>query len=129
MSRVLVVGSLNADLVVRTPRFPGPGETVAGLLARRTGVAAAQAAMEAATGRLTAGEPGADDDYAEVATKVTGSLDRWGCWNAGWTVPTKVRRHAALCPAEAARSRSARSFATSGATCGIRAAGVPARGE
>lgn len=29
-----------------------------------------------------------DDDYAEVATKVTGSLDRWGCWNAGWTVPT-----------------------------------------
>ena len=29
-----------------------------------------------------------DDDYAEVATKVTGSLDRWGCWNADWTVPT-----------------------------------------
>ena len=29
-----------------------------------------------------------DDDYTEVATKVTGSLDRWGCWNAGWTVPT-----------------------------------------
>src|SRR3954453_21967569 len=29
-----------------------------------------------------------DDDYAEVATKVTGSLDRWGCWNAGWSVPT-----------------------------------------
>jgi transposase IS4-like protein len=30
----------------------------------------------------------ADDDYAEVATKVTGSLSRWGCWNAGWSVPT-----------------------------------------
>ncbi|MYW75016.1 PfkB family carbohydrate kinase, partial [Pseudonocardia sp. SID8383] len=30
MSRVLVVGSLNADLVVRTERLPGPGETVAG---------------------------------------------------------------------------------------------------
>ncbi|MEJ8279782.1 ribokinase [Pseudonocardia spirodelae] len=30
MSRVLVVGSLNADLVVRTERFPGAGETVAG---------------------------------------------------------------------------------------------------
>ena len=30
----------------------------------------------------------ADDDYEEVATKVTGSLDRWGCWNAAWTVPT-----------------------------------------
>jgi hypothetical protein len=23
-----------------------------------------------------------DDDYREVTTKVTGSLDRWGCWNA-----------------------------------------------
>lgn len=30
VNRVLVVGSLNADLVVRTERFPGPGETVAG---------------------------------------------------------------------------------------------------
>ena len=29
-----------------------------------------------------------DDDYTEVATKVTGSLDRWNCWNAAWTVPT-----------------------------------------
>jgi hypothetical protein len=29
-----------------------------------------------------------DDDYTEVATRVTGSLDRWGCWNAGWSVPT-----------------------------------------
>lgn len=29
-----------------------------------------------------------DDDYTEVATKVTGSLDRFGCWNAAWTVPT-----------------------------------------
>jgi hypothetical protein len=29
-----------------------------------------------------------DDDYEEVATKVTGSLDRFGCWNAAWTVPT-----------------------------------------
>jgi ribokinase len=28
--RVLVVGSLNADLVVRTARLPGPGETVTG---------------------------------------------------------------------------------------------------
>jgi len=25
-----------------------------------------------------------DDDYAEVATKVTGSLDRWACWDASW---------------------------------------------
>lgn len=29
-----------------------------------------------------------DDDYEEVATKVTGSLDRFGCWDAGWSVPT-----------------------------------------
>jgi hypothetical protein len=29
-----------------------------------------------------------EDDYTEVATKVTGSLDRWGCWDAAWTVPT-----------------------------------------
>jgi len=29
-----------------------------------------------------------DDDYTEVATKVTGSLDRWNCWNAAWSVPT-----------------------------------------
>jgi hypothetical protein len=29
-----------------------------------------------------------DDDYEEVATKVTGSLDRWNCWNAAWSVPT-----------------------------------------
>jgi hypothetical protein len=30
-----------------------------------------------------------DDDYTEVATRVTGSLDRWGCWDAAWTVPTE----------------------------------------
>jgi hypothetical protein len=29
-----------------------------------------------------------DDDYEEVATKVTGSLSQWGSWNAGWSVPT-----------------------------------------
>jgi Insertion element 4 transposase N-terminal len=29
-----------------------------------------------------------DEDYEEVATKVTGSLDRWGCWDAAWSVPT-----------------------------------------
>ena len=30
MSHIIVVGSLNIDLVVRTPRFPQPGETIAG---------------------------------------------------------------------------------------------------
>src|SRR5258707_4732309 len=29
-----------------------------------------------------------DDDYEEVATKITGALSRWGCWDAGWSVPT-----------------------------------------
>jgi hypothetical protein len=30
----------------------------------------------------------ADDDYEEVATKVTGALTRFGCWDAGWAVPS-----------------------------------------
>ncbi|MFG1952269.1 ABC-F family ATP-binding cassette domain-containing protein [Micromonospora sp. NPDC048830] len=47
-----------------------PGETVRGFLARRTGVAAAQAALDAATEALTAGADGADDAYAEA-------LERW----------------------------------------------------
>lgn len=29
-----------------------------------------------------------DDDYAEVAQRVTGSLDRFGCWDASWSAPT-----------------------------------------
>lgn len=28
------------------------------------------------------------DDYEEVATKVTGALDGWGCWDASWSAPT-----------------------------------------
>ena len=27
----------------------------------------------------------AEDDYEEVATKVTGALNRWGCWDAVWS--------------------------------------------
>ena len=30
MNQILVVGSLNADLVARAPRFPQPGETISG---------------------------------------------------------------------------------------------------
>ena len=30
MPNILVIGSLNADLVLRTPRFPQPGETISG---------------------------------------------------------------------------------------------------
>ncbi|PZS25620.1 MAG: IS4 family transposase [Pseudonocardiales bacterium] len=29
-----------------------------------------------------------DEDYTEVATKVTGALTAFGCWDAGWSVPT-----------------------------------------
>jgi len=47
-----------------------PGETVAEFLARRTGVAAAQRALDDTTEALAAGAPGADDRYAEA-------LDRW----------------------------------------------------
>ncbi|MEV6232959.1 ABC-F family ATP-binding cassette domain-containing protein [Saccharopolyspora shandongensis] len=47
-----------------------PGETVAQFLARRTGVAAAQRAMDAAAEALGEGVPGADDAYAA-------SLERW----------------------------------------------------
>lgn len=29
-----------------------------------------------------------DGDYTEVTTKVTGSPDRFGCWDPAWRVPT-----------------------------------------
>ncbi|MFE5298733.1 ABC-F family ATP-binding cassette domain-containing protein [Streptomyces sp. NPDC056632] len=47
-----------------------PGETVREFLARRTGVAAAQTAMDEATQGLVDGAPGADDAYSV-------SLERW----------------------------------------------------
>ncbi len=47
-----------------------PGETVAAFLARRTGVAEAQVAMDEAAAALSAGTPGADDVYAAA-------LERW----------------------------------------------------
>jgi ATPase subunit of ABC transporter with duplicated ATPase domains len=47
-----------------------PGETVAQFIGRRTGVAAAGDAMQAAAEALADGSPGADDDYAR-------ELDRW----------------------------------------------------
>ncbi|OEJ61774.1 heme ABC transporter ATP-binding protein [Streptomyces agglomeratus] len=46
------------------------GETVRAFLARRTGVAAAQSALDAATQALVDETPGADDAYSD-------SLDRW----------------------------------------------------
>ncbi|MGI5340996.1 ABC-F family ATP-binding cassette domain-containing protein [Streptomyces sp. CA-181903] len=47
-----------------------PGETVRAFLARRTGVAAAQTALDTTTEALAAGAPGADDAYAVA-------LERW----------------------------------------------------
>jgi ATPase subunit of ABC transporter with duplicated ATPase domains len=47
-----------------------PGETVRQFLARRTGVAAADDAMQAAADALAAGTPGADDAYSR-------GLERW----------------------------------------------------
>jgi ATPase subunit of ABC transporter with duplicated ATPase domains len=47
-----------------------PGETIRAFLSRRTGVAAAQEAMQAAADALAAGKAGADDDYAD-------GLERW----------------------------------------------------
>ena len=31
----------------------------------------------------------ADDDYEEVAARLTETLRGWGCWGEGWEVPTK----------------------------------------
>ena len=47
-----------------------PGETLMAFLGRRTGVTAAQAALDAATDALTEGSPGADDAYSLA-------LERW----------------------------------------------------
>jgi ATPase subunit of ABC transporter with duplicated ATPase domains len=59
-----VVGHLAQEVERR------PGETVGGHLARRTGVAGAQAALDATTQALAAGAPDADEAYAAA-------LDRW----------------------------------------------------
>jgi ATPase subunit of ABC transporter with duplicated ATPase domains len=54
------------------PQEPDPqaGETLTAFLARRTGVAGAQAALDAATTALTVGQVGADDLYSNA-------LERW----------------------------------------------------
>ncbi|MCT2593590.1 ATP-binding cassette domain-containing protein [Streptomyces sp. N2-109] len=61
-----------AATVGHLPQEPDrrPGETVRGFLSRRTGVADAEAALEASTLALSEGRPGADDAYALA-------LERW----------------------------------------------------
>jgi ATPase subunit of ABC transporter with duplicated ATPase domains len=73
-----------------------PGETVRGYLARRTGVAGAQAAMDAAAEALGGDEPGADERYAaalerwlalggaDLDDRVDGVLTEVGLGRGGW---------------------------------------------
>jgi ribokinase len=66
--RIVVVGSLNADLVVHVPRFPGPGETLAGHgFSRFPGGKGANQACAAARlggGVAMVGQVGADEHGA-----------------------------------------------------------------
>ncbi|MFE6747128.1 ABC-F family ATP-binding cassette domain-containing protein [Kitasatospora purpeofusca] len=68
-SRRLSPASANVGHLPQEPERRAD-ESVRDFLARRTGVAAAQAALDEATQGLVDGAPGADDAYAE-------SLDRW----------------------------------------------------
>ena len=102
--------------VVHVPQEPGvrPGETLGGYLARRTGVAAAQAELDGATAVLAAGGRGADDRYAaaleawlalggaDLAERAVAVADRLA-------LPTDVldRGAAALSGGQAARLRLA----------------------
>jgi ribokinase len=69
MLDILVVGSLNADLVVRVPRFPAPGETISGgdLLTLPGGKGANQAVAAARLGGNVAmlGRVG-DDQFGKM---------------------------------------------------------------
>ena len=67
-----VTRSPASTTVLRLAQEPDirPGETLSEHLARRTGVAAAQEALDASTEALTRGDRGADDAYSEA-------LERW----------------------------------------------------
>jgi ATPase subunit of ABC transporter with duplicated ATPase domains len=67
-----VTRSPASTTVLRLAQEPDirPGETLAGHLARRTQVAAAQADLDASIAALSAGQPGADDAY-------DAALQRW----------------------------------------------------
>jgi ribokinase len=75
-SSILVVGSLNADLVVRVPRFPAPGETLTGSsFARFPGGKGANQAYAAARmgGRASlVGQAGDDDLGRWLAAHLAG---------------------------------------------------------
>jgi ATPase subunit of ABC transporter with duplicated ATPase domains len=65
----LAPATANVGLLPQEPERIN-GESVQVFLHRRTGVTAAQAALDAATAGLESGAPGAEDDYSE-------SLERW----------------------------------------------------
>ncbi len=77
VTRIIVVGSINTDLVIRGPRLPGPGETViggefyqaAGGKGANQAVAAARAALEPVTFIGAVG----DDDLGQAALQRFGS--------------------------------------------------------
>ena len=75
-------------------------ETVLAFLARRTGVAAASAALDAATTALAEGSPGADDHYGDALerwlalgrpTSSPGPRRSWPTWAWGPGCPTRPR--------------------------------------
>jgi len=91
-----------------------PGETVRGLLARRTGVADAGARLDAATDALATGRPGADESYATALdlwlTLGGGDFDaRAGAVTADLGLPAELLDHATahLSGGQAARVRLA----------------------
>lgn len=77
--RVIVVGSVNLDLVLRVPRLPRPGETVTGgtLAFYHGGKGANQAVAAARAGAAVylAGAVGADDGQAALAALAAEGVD------------------------------------------------------
>ncbi len=77
MGTVLVLGSLNVDLVVRAPRLPGPGETVCGTsLERRPGGKGANQASAAAQAGVSTQLIGCVGDDADGVTYLHGLAER-----------------------------------------------------
>lgn len=82
-SRVVVVGAVNVDFVVRAPRLPGPGETVVGSGVQRfgggKGANAAVAAARAGAAVLLVGAVGSDDTgSAALAELLADGVDTTG---------------------------------------------------
>jgi ribokinase len=85
--RVVVVGSINVDLVVRLPRLPVPGETVlGGVLSRQHGGKGANQAVAAARAGAVAcliGAVGAADGQDSVSALVAAGVDVGGVRRGG----------------------------------------------